>query len=337
MLPNGAATAVDITLIKFLSWQFYLGKDNFFAMSEYAQNDQRQDFLPILDYGHSLWKSSSQYVATSYNSGAKFWRKEDLEEIERQLTESSTTDIFTVRRIDGKELLIKNPILGVDRSIWKPYVKFQEYWRLVKEEPEGPPETHLCSYLVDWENQIVRDYEGQIENARLLFAQTIKSWNPSRTCASFGERIVSLLGTKKVTKIVCFGLGDITRKAPEWWKARHSPRSHEFEARIIESRMIQHLIALTIADVLHARGESRDAVRLLAQDPDYTDETKEILRAAGFEIVGQFGAGGFAEVDDESVVFSAFVAAPVKQIIADIARPALIIRSENNGAFNSDG
>ncbi|CAJ2514328.1 Uu.00g024470.m01.CDS01 [Anthostomella pinea] len=76
-------------------------------------------------------------------------------------------------------------------------------------------------------------------------------------------------------------------------------------------------------------------VQLMAQDPDYTEQTKEILEKNGFTIVGQFGAGGFAEIDEESVVFSAFVEAPLKQIIADIARPTVIIGT-TFGAFNDN-
>ncbi|KAI1406942.1 hypothetical protein F5Y13DRAFT_207142 [Hypoxylon sp. FL1857] len=284
-----------------------------------------------------LWKESSQYAATTYNAGVKLWKKEDLEEIERQLTESCITDAFTVRRIDSGILRIRNPMFGVDTPVWKPYVKFQEYWRLVKEEPDGPPETHLCSYLVDWENQTARDYEGQIENAKALFFQMWKTWNSSKTRFSFVRQLKELLGKKKITKIVCFGLGDISRKAPEWWRIQNGLQSDELEARHLDSSMIQHCIALTIGDVLRAKAGSAKAVRLLAQDPAYTDETKEMLSEQGFEIVGQFGAGGFAEVDDESVVFSAFVSAPVKQIIADIARPALIIRTDGNQAFNEYG
>lgn len=87
--------------------------------------------------------------------------------------------------------------------------------------------------------------------------------------------------------------------------------------------MIQHSIALTIAEMCHETGASK--VELLTQDPDYTNEAKEMLTEKGFSIVGEFGAGGFAEVDNDSVVFSVFVEAPLKQIIADIARPPLII------------
>ncbi|KAM0274356.1 hypothetical protein ACHAQH_007922 [Verticillium albo-atrum] len=82
------------------------------------------------------------------------------------------------------------------------------------------------------------------------------------------------------------------------------------------------------------RNGGANEIQLLAQDPDYTERTEGLLRDRGFSIVGSFGAEGFAEIDDETVVFSAYVEAPLKQIIADIARPALII-STGPDAFNN--
>ncbi|OTA80952.1 hypothetical protein M434DRAFT_85870 [Hypoxylon sp. CO27-5] len=300
-------------------------------MTDHTQESWGQLSPPLLHYGCSLWKRSSQRAATLYNSGVKFWKKEDLEEIERQLSNSRHTEKFTVRWIDGSIVQIKNPMFRTENPIWKPCVKFQDYWRLV-EEPDSPPGTHFCSYLVDWDNQTTRDYEGRVENAKSLFEVVKEPWESTITRRLLTEHIQELLSGKKVTKIICFGLGNISCKVPEWRGIQDSSNEGPLEASII-----QHSIALTIVDILRRRAEPGEVIRLLAQDPDYTDETKEVLTGLGFEIVGQFGAGGFAEVDDQSVVFSAFVTAPVKQIIADIARPILIIRSNRNEAFNSHG
>jgi NADPH:quinone reductase-like Zn-dependent oxidoreductase len=61
-----------------------------------------------------------------------------------------------------------------------------------------------------------------------------------------------------------------------------------------------------------------------------------MLQEIGFEVVGEQGAGGFAELDNESVVFSPVTKAPFKQIIADLARPVAIIciGNDGGGAFN---
>lgn len=73
---------------------------------------------------------------------------------------------------------------------------------------------------------------------------------------------------------------------------------------------------------------AKNNIQLLAQDPGYTEEAQKLLKAKGFLIVGLFGAGGFAEIDDDSVVFSAYIAAALIQIIADVACPALNITTE---------
>lgn len=93
--------------------------------------------------------------------------------------------------------------------------------------------------------------------------------------------------------------------------------------------MKQHAAALTMAEeTARLQGGS---VQVFSQDPQYTDDTKRLLRTEGFEIIGDFGAGGFGEVDDETIVFSAWTNAPVKQIVADIARPAAIITCSGDG------
>lgn len=90
-------------------------------------------------------------------------------------------------------------------------------------------------------------------------------------------------------------------------------------------------MALTIARLCHGD----ETMPLLAQDPDYTEVAEEILTKIGFKIVGHHGAGGFAEIDEESIIISPFAAAPIKQIIADLARPVLII-STGFEVFNSN-
>jgi hypothetical protein len=73
---------------------------------------------PLLDYACTQWRASSQSVADLYHSGAKLWKKSDLEDIERQLEQSYDLNRFTLRAIDDKEVQIKNPMFGVERPIW---------------------------------------------------------------------------------------------------------------------------------------------------------------------------------------------------------------------------
>ncbi|KAH8688011.1 hypothetical protein BGZ60DRAFT_466167 [Tricladium varicosporioides] len=277
----------------------------------------------------------SQHAADLYRSGVKLWRKEDLIDIEQQLAKACDAERFTLRRLDGSIVHIKNPMFKVMKPIWEPVAKFQEFWNLVRKTPDGPPETYHCTYLLDWVNRTVRDYEGPLGTTQLVFESSRERWNASITCEAFTTQLRRLLlradGTaKRVTKIVRFGLGDLNIKPKDWWRIQNDempPDQRKLESSIIDTALIHHAMALTIADVVRSCAESGShGVRILSQDPNYIDQTKDLLLETGIEVVGTSGAGGFAEVDEESVVLSALAQAPVQQIIADLARPVAIVK-----------
>ena len=83
-----------------------------------AKDESSQVLGPWLDCGCSPWKTSSQRAADLYDLEVKLWRKEDFIDIERQLAKSFTVEKFTVRRIDGSVVHIKNPMFGVQKPIW---------------------------------------------------------------------------------------------------------------------------------------------------------------------------------------------------------------------------
>lgn len=179
------------------------------------------------------------------------------------------------------------------------------------------------------------EFRGNIEDWEKLFEVKSQLWNASITCNSFKQRLEEALAIKgaKVTKIICFGLGDIARQLPEVSVTTNRQNETESQGAEIHQPMMQHAAALTLAEAV--RRYSSGSVRLFAQDPQYSDDTQKYLKAKGFEIVGTFGAGGFTLVDDGCIVFSAWPAAPVKQIVADLARPVgFITLSDKAYPFN---
>ncbi|KAI3321798.1 hypothetical protein HD806DRAFT_501976 [Xylariaceae sp. AK1471] len=301
-------------------------------MPDHSQDDEQQCSAQVLDYSCSAWMMSSQQAADIYYSGVKLWTKTDLVEIEQQVSQSYSLEHFTIRCIDGRTILVKNPLFGVKKPIWRPYVKFQDYWQLVRKKPDGPPETWHCSYLVDWTNETMGEFDGMIKNPKLLFQQRNRTWSQSASCKLFKAQLKKLLGARKVTKVICFGLGDISRRPPAWWREQNAKGTQESESSQMRGALVQHSVAITMADFI--RNETGKPVRLLTQDPRFLDESQSILEEEGFEVIGRAGAGGFAEIDEESVVFSAYVAAPLKQIISDVARPALIFVTNSDVLLN---
>jgi len=87
-------------------------------MSETSRDEGDPIQEPCLDYKCSLWTTSSQRAADLCRSGVKLWRKEDLVDIEQQLKNACDAEKFTLRRLDGSIVHIKNPMFGVQKPIW---------------------------------------------------------------------------------------------------------------------------------------------------------------------------------------------------------------------------
>ena len=84
------------------------------------------------------------------------------------------------------------------------------------------------------------------------FKTKSQPWNNSATCASFRLKFRKLLATHRVTRIVCFGLGDIARKAlgtivlPNNQGYRY--REPEEDVKDLYNGIMQHAAAITMAE-----------------------------------------------------------------------------------------
>ncbi len=97
----------------------------------------------------------------------------------------------------------------------------------------------------------------------------------------------------------------------------------------ITRSMAQHALALAVRDFLAnivttgADGEGAGGIQCYAQDPIYTPVDEQVLSEAGFVVVDDPRA--FLEVDEASVIIAMNPDIPLRQIIADLARPAIMI------------
>ncbi|KAH9894515.1 hypothetical protein F4778DRAFT_747329 [Xylariomycetidae sp. FL2044] len=281
---------------------------------------------PLVEHPKLQWHTMSQAAADLYDSGVKLWTKDNLAKIERDLARSHEVAEFTIRCIDGSILRIKNSLQGVQKPIWKPQVYFKDYWRLVFELRSDFFNDYQCSYYVSWSNEALQGIEAPKQNPKPDFEQQMQAWNSSKACEFLTTQVHNLLLAHRVTKVVCFGLGNFVLDPEDFLQQENGLLSEKKQKSVAERMnkyMVQHAMAFAMVEEI--RRKSQHEVRLLAQDPSYATTAKECLREKGSEIVGEFGAGGFAEVDDETLVFSVYPSFPITQIIADIARPAMII------------
>ncbi len=142
----------------------------------------------------------------------------------------------------------------------------------------------------------------------LRFAQARQTWDESELFARIRSALDSAVvppGTDKVVTLACSTVswaGDM---------ASHG--------------IAQHALALTIRDWLAARQPEveRREIKCYAQDPIYTPVDEQALAEAG--IIAVDDPRAFLHVDEASAVISFSPNIPVRRIVADLARPALII------------
>ncbi|PGG96705.1 hypothetical protein AJ79_09475 [Helicocarpus griseus UAMH5409] len=160
-----------------------------------------------------------------------------------------------------------------------------------------------------------------IEVVEDMLKSTIQIWETTESCKRLRTILTAAAknndNLRDISKIVGFAFGDISseRKSDS---ALAPPRSY-----------FQHALLLTLRDVLlQIKGEensndSTDKLRCFVQDPSYQDVDDQVLKKSGITILED--PDGFLETDDSTAVLSFAPNVPVRQIVCDIARPALII------------
>jgi len=139
------------------------------------------------------------------------------------------------------------------------------------------------------------------------FSKHTREWEQSHTHKFFKQLLVNLDVTVKINKIVCFGLGSLSNP-----QQSHERRSH-----------IQHASVLTMASTFTKRYPNQNPIRIYAQDPTYTELDKTFLSYIGITVLSD--PKGFLEVDEQTLVFSVAPEVCVRQIVADLSRPAAMV------------
>lgn len=152
------------------------------------------------------------------------------------------------------------------------------------------------------------------DEVRSEFDKNFELWEQNKAWTNAQEDIQSYLQTlpKTIDKIIGFGLGEIS--------AEYVDRVEDDE-RGKQRSCAQHALMLTLAKVLEAH--TGNPVKCYCQDPAYFSSCKTVLRGRNMEILD--GESGFLLVDENSVVISVSPNIPVRQIIADLTRPAMMI------------
>jgi hypothetical protein len=146
-----------------------------------------------------------------------------------------------------------------------------------------------------------------LDEVKKLFKDAQTTWEASEACKQLRSTLESAVLPESITKIIALACGDM---------------SYEKDDRNTSRSTFQHALILTLRDITSKKSDSHH-IECYAQDPTYTEADKRVLEAHGITVLENPRA--FLEVDGSSVVFACAPDIPVKQIVADIACPAVMI------------
>ncbi|KAJ5745905.1 hypothetical protein N7520_011087 [Penicillium odoratum] len=152
-----------------------------------------------------------------------------------------------------------------------------------------------------------------LEEATSDFEKHRQAWNETEMCKNVTRILDSSTTHLNITKIVAVSLGCLSWRRTDD-KDDDSNRS-----------AYQHALILTLRDWLKAK-KNADKIPCYVQDPVYTDIDRALLAEHEVEVLNDPMA--WLEINDFSIVVSIASNVPTKEIITDIASPAVIIWNE---------
>ncbi|KAI0845829.1 hypothetical protein F5Y00DRAFT_265163 [Daldinia vernicosa] len=243
------------------------------------------------------------------------YRKEDLIKIEEELKKD---DLFIEYRGRGGSLFKKlNPLPR--QGLVEAPPNYQVTRNFIEFEGERALDFAIKQGKEQWFTPLLvstRPFRGPtLSSDEVITHMTreIESWESNPMCKTLFETLQKTL-PDNIDKIIAFGSGSIGNLD------LISPH------RIADVQSCrEHALLLTVARALNERNgitNQKDGVAIYLQDPSYTSVCKSALKTYGFQIVDGFGARGFTMVDENTLVVGHHPNYPLREIIADLARPA---------------
>lgn len=150
-----------------------------------------------------------------------------------------------------------------------------------------------------------------LNKVRKAFEDGCRTWKFSEECKCVETMLRTRPPAGSVSRIIAFGNGTISTDNSEY-------------------SVLQHALMLTIRDVLQSlQAGSGTGIQCFAQDIVYTESDKAALKEVGITVLDDPLA--FLVVSDDSVVLSFGPNIPVRQVVTDLARPAVMICDKVRG------
>ncbi|KAL4913969.1 hypothetical protein BDW62DRAFT_213791 [Aspergillus aurantiobrunneus] len=152
--------------------------------------------------------------------------------------------------------------------------------------------------------RLVKDLDAGLES----FDAILQEWEDSSTWKEIKSTLLSLGLEEQIGKVIGMACGGFTATS----EFKGSKRS-----------AIQNAFLVSLKRMFQESDLGIESLGCYVQDPLYTRTDEAVLEKSDIKVVED--PEGFLEMDDASLVFSCAPNICVKQIIADIARPAILI------------
>ena len=195
------------------------------------------------------------------------------------------------------------------------YVSYQSLKKRIKSACESP-NLAFCNLriqhtLIGHNNITGKPADGfkskLMDEVHRLFSAALEIFEESNIWAEIKNTLSSAATAGKIAKIIGFGCGIMS--------------ASDDIPHMSYNAAFQHALLLMLQQFLQ-RSSSQE-ITYAVQDPAYTDSDVSVLRSHGVKILKD--PEGFIQADDSSLVFACAPDVPVRQIVADIARPAVLM------------
>ncbi|VUC29328.1 unnamed protein product [Clonostachys rosea] len=295
----------------------------------------------------------AQAVQHAYESGNKLYTKDMFREIEVFLAKHSWTEAtyITLPSMIGINTRVAIPSLENgerDEPQMVPFPVIYPYWKLMnlaQNAFEGETDDELIDPSIPEIKMAAFTCPIRIGTVFTMIsdiplADVEETWNSieeSWEQSSFRIELLDMLNQvdriPKASRVVCLGLGNLAKTLEEdtLYETLASPSTLPGYRNYIN-----HFIALTVAQVIGSRQANQlspdepphgqqSSLKVVAEDFSYSPQDKEVLAKAGIQILNGYGTSAFRVVDDETIFVCCDPRRAVKEIIADIARPAAML------------
>ncbi|RHZ68006.1 hypothetical protein CDV55_106156 [Aspergillus turcosus] len=280
------------------------------------------------------WKPTSASEAAAnidewYHAGRLLFPRDSLQDVHDQLRKPlKKGDTISVKAFDGsvyeypvrtgeiKTVLERDGDKGEDKRVqWvmtTPHIDYASFeW--LKQRLEYSLSRAYCSVSIGhWMTRV--DHEPEPEtpenlDSGLEYLHTnLRDWEGSEAWRDIKSTLSSLNLNSKIAKVIGMACGTFT------------PTS---ESRGCRRSAVQHAFLLTLKSFLQESNLGTGEVACYAQDPGYSQMDVLVLEKSDIKVLED--PEGFLEMDDASLVFSCAPNICVKEIVADIARPLVLI------------